>query len=189
MQYGTRIAYRIFSTVLFIFLTQFLITLGLSGCTETPTPYRPPRIASTVSLIGLPAETPESISQPGAKLLTPANPDCTDNLTLLETVSIPDGTVVHPGESVDKRWLVQNSGSCNWDERYRLKSTANTGMNIPIELALYPARSGSPANIRIVFTAPSSSGTYQAEWQAYGPDGKPFGDRLTLRIAVDSGNP
>jgi hypothetical protein len=189
LQYGACVAYRIFSTVFFIFPTLFLLTLGLSGCTETPTPYRPPSITSPVSTIELPAETLDSVSQPGTMLLTPTNPDCTDNLTLLKTVSIPDGTIVREGERVDKRWLVQNSGSCNWDSRYRLKSNADMGISIPTELALYPARSGSTANIRIFLKAPSSAGTYQAKWQAYDPSGIPFGDRLTLRIVVDSTSP
>ena len=95
-------------------------------------------------------------------------------LTLLESMSIPDGTVVHPGDQVDKRWLVQNSGSCNWDERYQLRSIPGTGMNALAELALYPARSGAKANIRIQLTAPSEPGSYQGTWQAYDPLGQPL---------------
>jgi hypothetical protein len=110
-------------------------------------------------------------------------------LTFLEAVSIPDGTVVQPGERVDKRWLVQNSGSCNWDDRYRLKSITGTDLNAPVELALYPARSGAKASLRMLFTALTEAGSYQSAWQAYDPQGQPFGDLLYIQLVVASGEP
>jgi hypothetical protein len=61
------------------------------------------------------------------------HPSCTDNLAFLEDITIPNGTVVVPGESVDKRWLVQNSGSCNWDDRYRLKFVSGSELSAPLE--------------------------------------------------------
>jgi hypothetical protein len=57
-------------------------------------------------------------------------------------------------------------------------------MNTPLELALYPARSGAKANIRLLFTAPTEPGVYQNTWQAYDPQGQPFGDPLSIQIVV-----
>ena len=96
---------------------------------------------------------------------------CVDNLTYLEDLSLPEGTVVQPGASLDKRWLVKNSGTCNWDERYRLKLVSGAELSASIDQALYPARSGAKAIIRIVFTAPYTPGTYQNAWQAFDPRG------------------
>jgi hypothetical protein len=111
-------------------------------------------------------------------------PPCTDNLTFLEDLSIPDGSLVVPGQLLDKRWRVQNSGSCNWDERYRLKLIAGPDMGASSEQALIPARSGSTALIRILFTAPSEAGTYRSAWQAYDPQGRPFGDPFFIEVVI-----
>ena len=40
--------------------------------------------------------------------------------------------------------------------------------------------------IRIVFTAPTEPGKYTSTWQAYGPDGQPFGDYISILINVKS---
>jgi hypothetical protein len=111
--------------------------------------------------------------------------ECTDGLTFLDDVTIPDGTVVHPGAEVEKIWLVENSGSCNWDDRYRLRLSSGLEMGVSAEQALHPARSGAQATLRLTFTAPTDPGTYQSVWQAYSPGGEPFGDVVYVEIVVE----
>jgi len=188
-QYGLRIAYRILCKVDFIVILLLLVAVGLSACAEQPTPYRPPSSAFHASPPAQASATPTSTMQAIETPLPTATSACTNNLTFLEAVTIPDGTIVHPGERIDKRWLVQNSGSCNWDDRYRLKPITGTDLNAPVELALYPARSGAKASLRMLFTAPTEPGSYQSAWQAYDPQGQPFGDPLHIQISVDFGNP
>jgi hypothetical protein len=188
-QYEFRIAYRILCKVEAIVVGLLLVVIGLSACSEQPTPFRPPSSASRVTATAQVSATPTSTLQAIETPLPTATAACTNALTFLEAISIPDGTVVHIGDHVDKRWLVQNSGSCNWDDRYRLRSIAGTGLNTPAELALYPARSGAKASIRVQFTAPSDPGSYQSSWQAYNPQGQPFGDPLNILIVVESEEP
>jgi hypothetical protein len=89
-----------------------------------------------------------------------------------------------PGQIVDKQWQVSNSGTCNWDERYRLKLISGDGMGAePLQL-LYPARAATEATLRILFTAPTTEGVYQCQWQAVNPDGLPFGDAFYMEIVV-----
>jgi hypothetical protein len=133
--------------------------------------------------------TPNPTLQTAVTPFPITTPECTDNLIFLEDLSLPDGTVVKPGAPLDKRWLVENSGSCNWDERYRLKFMSGAELSAPLDQALYPARSGSKATIRIVFTAPSEPGTYQSAWQAYNSQGKPFGEPVFIQVTVGSENP
>jgi methionine-rich copper-binding protein CopC len=52
------------------------------------------------------------------------------------------------------------------------------------EQPLYPARAGTQATLRIVFTAPTEPGTYQSTWQAVDPDGNLFGDTVFMEIVV-----
>lgn len=105
-------------------------------------------------------------------------------MAFVADLTIPDGTVVSPGANVDKSWLVQNNGSCNWDSRYRLKFVGGLDMGAAIEQALYPARAGTQATIRINFIAPSEPGTYSTAWQAIDPFGEPFGDPVFMEIIV-----
>jgi hypothetical protein len=99
-------------------------------------------------------------------------------------VTIPDYTVVAPGSSLDKQWLVQNSGSCNWDNRYRLRLVSGDPLGVSPEQALYPARAGTQATLRILFTAPLEAGEYVSEWQTFDPNEIPFGESFVIKIIV-----
>jgi len=188
-QYESRIAYRIFYKILAYFIFPLLLSIGLMGCSEQPTPYRPPTAAAQATRPPQVTPSPTAYPQPMDTPVPISTPTCTDDLTFLEDLTLPDGTVVKPGESMDKRWLVKNSGTCNWDERYRLKFISGAELGAPIDQSLYPARSGSNATIRILFTAPPEVGKYQSAWQAYSPQGQPFGDPIYLQVLVDSGTP
>jgi hypothetical protein len=105
-------------------------------------------------------------------------------LAFLEDITIPDGTVVSPGEVLDKRWLVENNGSCNWNAGFGLQLIAGPEMGAHSEQALFPARSGSQAEIAIVFTAPVEPGSYRSAWQAQDAQGVLFGDPIFIEIVV-----
>lgn len=109
---------------------------------------------------------------------------CNASLSFLEDLTIPDGMVVQPGDRLDKRWLVENSGTCNWDRNYGLILISGPRMGAPREQALYPARSGSTAVIRILFTTPDEPGVYRSAWQARDPHGEVFGDPFFIEIVV-----
>jgi hypothetical protein len=156
--------------------------------TPTPTPFIPPR-AATPTLPLIQGNTPVILTftpQPMATSSPTATPPCTDGLAFVEDVTIPDRTVVSPGARIDKQWLVQNNGTCNWDSRYRLRFVGGLEMSAAAEQALYPARAGSQATIRIVFTAPGEPGNYSTAWQAVDPNGQPFGDAVFMEIIVQA---
>lgn len=106
-------------------------------------------------------------------------------MVFLEDLTIPDGTRVSPGAELDKRWLVQNAGTCNWDNQYRLNLVAGTELGVPAEQALFPARSGTDLEIRIVFSAPDEPGVYRSAWQATNPERTAFGDPIFIEIIVE----
>lgn len=160
----------------------------LSACLVRPanpatqsTPYfRPP--APKIS-----ATPTRSIFATSASAETPtAGPSlpCKDSLSFIKDLTIPDGTQVSPDSTLDKRWEVENNGDCNWGEGYRVRLIAGPELGSQKELALYPARSGSRAVIRIMFKAPSDPATYRSAWQAINPQGEPFGDPFFIEIKV-----
>ena len=163
-------------------LSLALTALLLAACRGTgaqgPSLYRPPtEIAAKATF------TPTSPAILEIARPTPT-PPCTDNLAYQEDLTIPDGTLVSPGQALDKRWKVENSGTCNWDSRYRVKLIGGPAMGAAEEQALYPARSGTKPVIRILFTAPAEPGTYRSAWQAYDPQGEPFGDPFFIEVVV-----
>jgi hypothetical protein len=111
-------------------------------------------------------------------------PVCYDDLDYLQDLTIPDGTIMAAGQSIDKRWQVRNSGSCNWDQRYSLRLISGDAMGSDGSVALYPARAGTEATLQILFTAPQEPGTYDCQWQAVNPDGSAFGDAFYMQIVV-----
>ncbi|HNB52989.1 MAG TPA: NBR1-Ig-like domain-containing protein, partial [Anaerolineales bacterium] len=111
-------------------------------------------------------------------------PSCTNNLVYLEDLTLPDGTNVNPGETLDKRWQVKNDGTCNWESDYTLRLITGPDMGANPEQALYPARAGTEATLRILYTAPAESGIYRSAWQAFDPSGQAFGDPIFIEIVV-----
>lgn len=170
------------------FLIGFCLVFLLSACggQSTPTLYSPP---TQDNLFNVPSQTPDSDLEPEPGMPSPQpspSPACTPGFTYLEDITIPDGTLVSQGEILDKRWLVENSGSCNWDDGFSLRLIAGPSMTDQLEYALFPARSGAQAEIRIVFTAPQETGVHRSAWQAFDPLGEVFGDPIFIEVLVES---
>jgi Ig-like domain from next to BRCA1 gene len=145
----------------------------------TALPSDIPEPSPTSSVFVPPTLAPTGTPPP---TITPI-PPCTNMLTFVSDVTIPDNTIVTAGSIVDKQWRVKNNGTCDWDGRYRLRAGFGTDLGLG-EQSLYPARAGSEAVLRIVFTAPLAPGTYSSTWQAVAPDGSLFGDIVIITIIV-----
>jgi hypothetical protein len=157
-----------------------LIILAVSACaplpTETPLPpFNPPTPAAN------PTEAATSV--PTEPLPTPTQA-CNNDLTFIEDVTIPDGTTADPGTELDKRWLIRNDGTCNWDADYGLVLVTGDSMGAASPQPLFPARAGAEAELRILFTAPDTPGIYRSAWQPVSPEGAFFGDSVFIEIVV-----
>lgn len=134
----------------------------------------------------VPTPIPPGVTVDPATIRATPTPLCEDSLTFLSDLTIPDGSQVSAGATMDKRWEVQNSGSCNWTEGYTLRLIAGVDLGANPQQALYPARSGTRAVIRMTFQAPIEPDSYRSAWQAYDPAGKPFGDPIFIDFVVSS---
>jgi hypothetical protein len=151
----------------------------------TPTAFRPPTQIPPTQIIPTATSIPVIFTAVPTITVTPTlTGPCTNNLTFMEDLTIPDNTTVSAGSTIDKHWLVSNSGTCNWDSSYRLKWIGGEIFGAASEQFLFPARAGTQATLRIVFTAPTAEGNYESGWQAYGPDGSVFGDSIFMKITV-----
>jgi hypothetical protein len=111
-------------------------------------------------------------------------PTCNNDLLFVDDISIPDGSVVAPGKRLDKRWKVENAGSCNWDVEYEVRLIAGPDMGATSPQALFPALSGTEVEIRMLFKVPEEPGSYRSAWQAFDPQGNPFGETFFIDIVV-----
>lgn len=178
-------------------LLLFSIGLGMAGCTLPPqrvasvaqATLRPFLAATLVPPPTLPAPTQTPVGSTQVPTSTPTAfpnaPGCTNALVFISDLTIPDGTVVSPGASIDKQWEIENGGSCNWEEGYQLKWISGLTLGAPEEQSLFPARAGSHATLSLQLEAPSVPGNYVSAWQAYDPEGYPFGDPIFIDFVVE----
>jgi hypothetical protein len=169
------------------------VALGLGGCIVRPTPafFIAPTESPHTSVTAVRGATPVSstastqgVSPADNLTLSTPTPACKNGLTYIQDLSVPDGSNFAPGQSIDKRWQVRNSGTCNWDRRYGLKLISGDAMGNQPLLPLFPARAGAGAILEVHFTAPPSGGLYECHWQAVDPQGQPFGDAVYMQISV-----
>jgi hypothetical protein len=178
------------------FLSFIILLLGVTGCNTISDAfqldpaeeyYLPPTAAGDAVRQIISTTTPSSTEYTPTPDIRPSTtPHCNNDLLFIDDLTIPDETVVLPNATLDKRWQVENIGSCNWDERYRIKLVSGANLETPSEQALYPARSGTQAAIRVLFVAPTEPGNYRSAWQAFTPQGEPFGEAFFIEIAVES---
>jgi hypothetical protein len=155
-----------------------LIGLAVAGCSPgepaEPTAYFAPAVTA-------PSTPPQSTAVPALPAPTAV---CANSASFVEDLTVPDGSVASPGEQLDKRWAVLNSGSCDWGPEYRLVRVDSGDLAAPDELALYPARAGQTAVWQVEVVAPDEPGDYIASWQARAPDGEFFGEQVFILIEV-----
>ena len=155
-----------------------MVALALSGCGSEgqvePTAYSAPAVTVAASQ-----------TQPAVATIAPAPTGvCVNAASFIEDLTVPDGTSVSPGERLDKRWAVQNSGSCDWGPGYRLVQLDSGSLVGRHESALYPARAGENAVWQVELIAPQEPGEYLASWQARDPSGELFGEQVFVLIEV-----
>jgi len=179
---------RLFSSRKWIlFVCIYLALVSACSPAPTPTPFRPPTAPASLiepTFIIKPTQLAVIIeSSPLPTIIPTTNPEeCENNLSFISDLTIADGTSVTYGSSVDKQWTVENSGTCHWNSDYRLRHIGGALLEAPEEIALYPARAGTQVTIQILFTTPFTDGAYESAWQAFDPDGLPFGDPIYMRI-------
>ncbi len=164
-----------------------LAFLIIQACTPqtAPTIFRPPTQPQPTQILATTTPIPVLFTPIPTITITPTESGpCTNNLDFIQDITIPDDTIVASGASMDKQWLVANSGTCNWDSTYRLKLVGGNSLGAAQEQTLYPARAGTQATLHLIFTAPVDGGTYESSWQAFGSDGIAFGDPIYMRIVV-----
>ena len=148
-------------------------------------------VTPTITL--LPSTTPTTWSSP---TLIPSTPTTQSvavsystangcyNAAYVSDVTIPDGTVLAPGETFTKTWKFQNTGSCDWDEDFVLTFETGEDMDGEDTTIGETIAAGATDSLSITLVAPETEGTYTGYWRLSTASGAAFGQSVFVMIVV-----
>ncbi len=146
------------------FKTIVLVLLGMIAAQlacNAPVPIPLTGAGSTI--------TPVLITTPGTPSTGNPTGACTDKVTFVSDVTIPDNSQVNAGEAFTKTWRVRNDGTCAWGPgSSSITGLAHTGGDVmggPKEVTLPKAvQPGETVDISVQLTAPTAPGNYVSQW-------------------------
>jgi len=122
---------------------------------SSPTPADIPTTTATLTPVPLPTNTP--LPSPTATPVCPQAQFITD-------VTVPDGTVMTPGQTFTKKWRLKNTGTCAWNG-YTLVFDSGDAMGGPATQPVGAVNPGQEIDIEVNMTAPASAGNYRGYWR------------------------
>lgn len=107
-----------------------------------------------------------------------------NNSAYVADVTVPDDTVMTPGQSFTKTWKLQNTGSCAWSTSYKItfvSGNAMGGVTTPLTAAVQPGQSG---DVSVAMKAPTTAGDAIGYWILTNDSGQNFGTSFYVKIKV-----
>ncbi len=150
----------------------------------TPTQPAPTIIETLASPSPLPTRTQVSSQIQSANEPARVDESICDNSAYVEDLTIPDGTILTPGETFVKTWAIRNTGSCTWKEGYSVTLHEGDSMAGGATELGKTIISGKEAKITVFLAAPDLEGTYKGTWIMVNKYGVPFGMPFYVQIIV-----
>jgi hypothetical protein len=142
----------------------------------SPTASPSPEISATLLPTGTLART-------ATRPPVPAGPLCDDS-AYVGDVSIPDGTVMKPGEEFIKTWSIRNTGTCDWTTAYTLALASGSPMDGSTTYLPHDVKAGDTIEISVGLVAPATAGTHTSRWRLKNADGNFFGEWVSVQSVV-----
>lgn len=128
--------------------------------------------SATPGVIAIPTFTPISTVPTLTPIPLPFNTNtpavtATSNCNVaqfIKDVTIPDGTILTPGQSFTKIWRIKNIGACAWNG-FSLVFDSGDAMGAPATKALAALNPGQEIDIDVNFVAPATPSTYRSYWR------------------------
>jgi hypothetical protein len=100
----------------------------------------------------------------------------------IRDVTIPDNTLMVPGQTFIKTWLVKNSGTCAWETGFKLVFTSGNAMGGATLVMNRTVSPGAEVELSIAMTAPNKTGPVRGNWRMATTNGPYFGDELFVIV-------
>ena len=175
-------------TRLFLSVITALVLIAVAGCNlPQPTPTQDPNLALTQAVQtvsaqltqlainqSLPSATaivlpptntppaPPTFAPPPTGIFT-ATQEC-DRAQFISDPTIPDGSILAPGQVFVKAWRLKNIGACTWSG-YSLVFDEGNSMSGAASTAIGTTPPGASVDISISLTAPAAPGSYRGYWR------------------------
>jgi hypothetical protein len=110
-------------------------------------------------------------------------------LRFIKDVTIPDFSIMKPGETFTKTWRVLNNGTCAWQPGFRFAFYGGDpmgGSNYILTQTLAP---GKQMDLSLSMITPNGVGIVISTWRMSDPTGWFFGDALTVKIDLGGETP
>jgi hypothetical protein len=121
---------------------------------------------------------------PGAS--TPTAGLCAYDAAFVGDITLPDFTVVAPGQSLNKVWRLKNSGTCTWDATTVLSYIGGVQMAASPTIPVPWTPVGGTVDLSLAAVAPPGAGSFMTVWQLRNKAGELFGPRMTLVVKVEA---
>ena len=146
--------------------------------TNTPIPTSTPTLTPTPTATATPTLTPVPVySYPTPESACRAS-------AFIADVTVPDYSVVAPGEVFQKTWLLENTGTCAWARNDRMDFVGGYDMAGSPKNLHQVVEPGQEAYVTVTFTAPDVAGRYISYWRLATRGGAPFGVSVYVLIDV-----
>jgi hypothetical protein len=162
------------------FQTAVAGTVTAQVPTDTATPKFTQTYIPTETIVPTITETPT---------LTPIPPTTVvdtycDNSAFVADVTIPDHTILAPGQVFEKTWTIKNTGVCTWKPGYTItfaKGDMMRGNTRSINQTVDPQ---GTVDITVKLYAPNTPGDYTGVWRLANGKGEKFGEFVSVMITV-----
>jgi len=108
-----------------------------------------------------------------------------DNAVFVSDVTVPDGSVMTPGQEFLKTWKVRNTGDCTWGAGYTVVyggyNDKMSGVPAALATTVIP---NQEVDVSVQFKAPTKAGEYLSAWRMANPSGYAFGQFFFVKIIV-----
>ncbi len=161
------------------------LTLLASQPTATVTPFVTLTPLSTNTAFA--TITPPPLSAFATNTQAISNTGGCDNSVYVSDVTIPDKTVVTPGQALTKTWKVQNSGTCAWTATYKISFVAGNAMGGTATAIGQAVGPGQSVDVSVAMVAPAAAGEAAGTWRLANDKSVVFGTNLTIVVNVGGG--
>ena len=165
------------SKATFPFVVIVLVGTALAGCnlpTQDPGAIQTSAAMTVQAQItaSAPSATPTSTTAPfptlpGVTSTVPAAASATPTCDLgqfIKDVTVPDGTVMTPGQVFTKTWRLKNIGACSWSG-YNLIFDSGDLMAGTSPIAMSTVSQNQEVELSVNLTAPAANGSYRGYWR------------------------
>jgi hypothetical protein len=110
-------------------------------------------------------------------IFTPTpQPNCSNQATFVEDVTVYDGAHFSLGEEFNKVWRLKNVGTCAWNTEYSLVFVSGDQMSgLDAHHIKEEVPPGSELDLGVSLIAPEKDGSYKGYWMLQSDGGEAFG--------------